>query len=267
MTPTLAILYPQFDPVIFSIGPIAIRWYSLAYIAGILIGWQYCRRLARRPPALLKPEAFDDFMAWAVLGIVLGGRLGYVLFYKPLHYLENPLEILQVWTGGMSFHGGLIGVAVAMGLFARRQGVAYFTLADLIAAAAPIGLLLGRIANFINGEFYGRLADPNLPWAMVFPRSDGLARHPSQLYEAGLEGLVLFCLLYLAIRAGALARMGLLSGLFLVGYGLSRIVVEFFREPDAHLGFLVAGASMGQLLSLPMVLLGLYLAVWSRRPA
>ena len=267
MSPTLAILYPEFDPVLFSIGPFAIRWYALAYIVSILAGWQYCRRIALRPPSLVKPEALDDFMAWAVLGVVLGGRLGYVLFYKPLHYLENPLEIVQIWEGGMSFHGGLIGVLAAIALFARRQGVSFFTLADLIAAATPIGLLLGRIANFINGELYGRPADPDLPWAMVFPASDGQPRHPSQLYEAALEGLVLFCLLYLAVRAGALVRTGLLSGLFLIGYGLARVVVEFFREPDAHLGFLFAGATMGQLLSLPMVLAGLYLAIRPRPPA
>ncbi len=266
----LALLsFPEIDPVIFQIGPFALRWYALAYIAGLILAWRYCRRLALRPPERIGPDAFDDFLLWATLGVVLGGRLGYVLFYKPGTYLENPLEVFFIWHGGMSFHGGMLGVLVAMLLFARRLGVGFFSLADIIAAATPIGLGLGRVANFINAELYGRHADPDkVPWAMVFPSDPevpGLPRHPSQLYEALLEGLVLFLVLYLMVRRGALEQSGLLTGSFLIGYGLARIFVEFFREPDAHLGFILQGISMGQVLSLPMILVGVIVVIWSRQ--
>jgi phosphatidylglycerol:prolipoprotein diacylglycerol transferase len=260
----LTLPYPDIGPVIFEIGPFALRWYSLAYIVGLLAGWRYCRQLALRPPKRLAPEAYDDFLLWATLGVVLGGRLGYVLFYKPAVYLADPVQVLYVWQGGMSFHGGLLGVLVAMWLFARRRGVGFFMLSDVIACAAPIGLFLGRLANFVNGELYGRATD--LPWAMIFPADPkALPRHPSQLYEAGLEGLVLFVLLYALVRRGALERTGALSGTFLVGYGLARLAVEFVRQPDEHLGLLTAGATMGQWLSLPMVLYGLWLIVRARR--
>jgi phosphatidylglycerol:prolipoprotein diacylglycerol transferase len=255
--------YPSIDPVVFSIGPFAVRWYALAYIAGLLIAWYYCRWLTRRPPQRLSAEAFDDFLLWATLGIVLGGRLGYVLFYKPAFYLDHPQEILFLWQGGMSFHGGLIGVAVAELLFARRRGVPVLALADIVACAAPIGLFLGRIANFINGELFGRPSD--LPWAMIFPNGGPLPRHPSQLYEAALEGLVLLLVLYLLVRARALERTGTLTGAFLIGYALARWFVELFREPDAHLGFLLGGTTMGQVLSLPLLLAGLALVIWARR--
>ena len=258
--------FPAIDPVLITIGPFAIRWYALAYIGGLLIAWRYCRWLAVRPPQSVSADAFDDFLLWATLGILLGGRLGYVLFYKPGFYLANPQEILFIWRGGMSFHGGLLGMIAAEVMFARRRGLPVLALADIVAAAAPIGLFLGRIANFINGELFGRATD--VPWAMVFPRGGPAPRHPSQLYEAALEGLVLFLILLAVDRlTGARARHGFLIGVFLTGYGAFRSFVEFFREPDAHLGFLVAGATMGQILSLPLLALGLYfIAAAVRRP-
>ncbi len=258
-----ALTFPDFDPVAISIGPFAVRWYALAYIAGLLIGWRYCRWLTTLPPARLSAAAFDDFLLWATLGIVLGGRAGYVLFYKPGFYLSHPAEIVFIWQGGMSFHGGLIGVALAVVLFARARRVPVLALSDIVACAAPIGLFLGRLANFINGELFGRPSE--VPWAMVFPRGGPLPRHPSQLYEAALEGLVLFACLYLLVRGGALQRSGLLTGAFLILYALARIVAELFREPDAHLGFLLGATTMGQWLSLPMLLAGAALVIWSRR--
>ncbi|MGF1610989.1 MAG: prolipoprotein diacylglyceryl transferase [Kiloniellales bacterium] len=258
-----AIPFPAIDPVLIEIGPFAIRWYALAYIAGLLLAWRYCRWLTGLPPKQLSAAAIDDFLVWATLGVVLGGRLGYVLFYKPGYYLYHPQEILYLWQGGMSFHGGLLGVLVAIGLFARKQGVHYFTLADIVACATPIGLLLGRLANFINGELFGRPSD--VPWAMVFPRGGPVPRHPSQLYEAALEGAVLFLVLYVLVRLGWLRRTGLLSGCFLIGYAIGRMVSEIFREPDAHLGPIVGPVTMGQLLSLPMLLVGLLIVLWSRR--
>ncbi len=258
-----ALSFPQIDPVIFSIGPFAIRWYALAYITGLLIAWYYCRRLTARPPQRLSANAFDDFLFWATLGILLGGRLGYVLFYKPGFYLSQPLEILFIWQGGMSFHGGLLGVVAAVVFFARRRGVPIVALSDIVACAAPIGLCLGRIANFVNGELYGRPSD--VPWAMVFPRGGPLARHPSQIYESLLEGLVLFLALYFLVRRGALERTGALTGAFFMGYALARMLAEVFREPDAHLGFILGGVTMGQILSLPMLLIGLGLVIWAWR--
>ncbi len=259
----LAIAFPDIDPVIFQVGPLAIRWYSLAYIAGLFIGWHYCRRLAARQRGAATPESFDDFFVWAILGVILGGRLGYVLFYKPGYYLENPIEVLFLWQGGMSFHGGLVGVVAALAGFAWRRQINILALADIVACATPIGLFFGRLANFINGELFGRPSD--VPWAMIFPHGGPEPRHPSQLYEAGLEGLLLLVLLYLLVRLGALERRGLLTGVFLVGYALSRMTVELFRQPDQHLGFLVGDLTMGQLLSLPMLLGGLGLVLWSLR--
>ncbi len=258
-----ALSFPQIDPIAISLGPFAIRWYALAYIGGLLIAWWYCRWLATRPPREVGSEAFDDFLLWATLGIVLGGRLGYVLFYKPGFYLANPLEIFMVWQGGMSFHGGLLGVAVAEVVFARRRGIPLFALTDIVACAAPIGLFLGRIANFVNGELFGRPSEA--PWAMIVPHGGPLARHPSQLYEAGLEGILLFLALYVVVRLRALEVSGLLTGAFLIGYALARMAAELFREPDAHLGFLAGGVTMGQVLSLPMALAGLGLVIWAFR--
>jgi phosphatidylglycerol:prolipoprotein diacylglycerol transferase len=252
------IAYPAIDPVLFEIGPFAIRWYALAYLAGILLGWRYARWLASYTPHLAQPEDVDDVVVWVTLGIVLGGRLGYVLFYQPLYYLEHPLAALQIWHGGMSFHGGLLGVVVAGVLFCRHRGIPTLAFADLIFCGTPFGLFFGRLANFINGELAGRPTD--VPWAMVFPNYGPEPRHPSQLYEAALEGIVLFVLLYLLWRVPRLReRPGLLSGAFLVGYGCMRIFVELFREPDAHLGFLIPGVTMGQLLSLPMIVFGAWL--------
>ena len=255
---TLAIPFPAIDPVLIEIGPLAIRWYSLAYIAGILLGWRYMLRLAAQQPGGADQAAIDDLIVWMVLGIVLGGRLGYVLFYKPAYYLANPLEVAFVWQGGMAFHGGLLGVMAATVLFSRRRNLALFELADLIACAAPIGLFFGRLANFINGELWGRTTD--VAWAVVFPNGGPEPRHPSQIYEALLEGAVLFLLLLALWRlTGLRHRPGALSGVFFCGYGVARVFVELFREPDAHLGFLLGGATMGQLLSLPLIAFGLWL--------
>ena len=260
--------YPNFDPVLLHLGPFAIRWYALAYIGSLVLGWRIVRRLDQLPPAVCTPEQTDDFLTWATLGVVLGGRLGYVLFYQPLHYLQNPLDALQVWQGGMSFHGGALGVVVALYLFSRRRGLSFMGFADRVCVIVPMGLGLGRIANFINGELPGRVAPDWLPWRMVgFPGTGPEARHPSQLYQAGLEGVILLCvMLALCFRPAIRARFGTLSGVFLVGYGLARIIGEFFREPDPFLGFLWAGATMGQLLSIPMILAGLALILIPRRP-
>ncbi len=264
----LVLQHPNFDQVAFSIWIFDIRWYALAYIAGLLLAWAYCRWMTKLPPHRLKPIDFDDFLLWATLGVVLGGRLGYVLFYKPGYYLQNPLEILVIWQGGMSFHGGMLGVLAAILLFARSRGVSYFTLSDIVGAATPIGLFLGRIANFINGELYGRAADAaTVPWAMVFPHpaAGPIARHPSQIYEALLEGLLLFIVLYIMVRRGALQRTGLISGVFMMGYAVTRSLAELYREPDDFLGFIVQGITMGQVLSFPMFLVGLIVTVWALR--
>jgi phosphatidylglycerol:prolipoprotein diacylglycerol transferase len=251
--------FPQIDPVIVQIGPFGIRWYAMAYIAGLVLGWRLMRKLVTQPPAVATPLQVDDFLTWATLGVVLGGRLGYVLFYQPSAFIAEPLRILQVWTGGMSFHGGMLGVAIATVLFCRRQSIPLLGFADRMAVVAPIGLCFGRIANFINGELWGRVA-PDVPWAMVFPYGGPLPRHPSQLYQAALEGVLLFAVLFVLSRRDAIrARAGMLTGVFLTGYGLARIVGEFFREPDSFLGFLAFGATMGQLLSIPMVVAGIWL--------
>jgi len=262
--------FPTIDPVLIHIGPLPIRWYSLAYIAGLLLGWAYARALVQRKSlwggaVSIAPADIDDLLTSAALGVIIGGRLGYVIFYNPWVYLAHPGEIFAVWEGGMSFHGGLAGTALAIYLLARRRGLPVLSLADVSAAAVPIGLFLGRIANFIRPELWGRPTD--VPWAVVFPSAGPLPRHPSQLYEAALEGLVLFLVLYLAVRLGALRRPGLVTGLFALGYGVARITCEFFREPDPQLGFLFGLATMGMVLSLPLVIIGLILIVSaSRRP-
>ena len=258
--PLYVIPFPAFDPVLISFGPIVIRWYALAYIVGILLGWLYARALIRAQrlwggPAPLTVADYDDFILWVTLGIILGGRIGYVLFYNPGYFAAHPWEILQLWNGGMSFHGGFLGCVLAVVAFARHRGLSILSLGDLTCAAATIGLFLGRIANFINGELWGRPTD--VPWAMVFPNGGPQPRHPSQLYEATLEGLVLFGVLALLIRAGALKRPGLVTGAFALGYGIARSICEFFREPDAQLGFLWGGLTMGMLLSLPLMLAGI----------
>jgi phosphatidylglycerol:prolipoprotein diacylglycerol transferase len=287
------LLFPQFDPVLVQVGPFAIRWYALAYIASLLLGWRLVRGLVRLPPAVATPVQVDDFLTWAVLGVVLGGRLGYVLFYQPSTYLAHPAQILAVWAGGMSFHGGMLGVATAIIIFCRRNQIPLLGFADRIAIVAPIGLGLGRIANFINGELWGRPAPLWWPGTMVFPRATPLAppsvqtyemfrqtvcagldaiqcvpRYPSQLYQAFLEGLLLFLLMFALSRRETLRRrFGLLTGLFLCGYAVARITGEFFREPDAFLGFLAFGATMGQILSVPMLLVGRWLILRVRKEA
>ncbi|MBN8965980.1 MAG: prolipoprotein diacylglyceryl transferase [Rhizobiales bacterium] len=268
--PFLSLNFPAFDLVLVSIGPFAIRWYALAYIVGILLGWVYARALIRSkplwggtPPMTLTD--FDDFVLWVTLGIILGGRVGYVLFYNPAHFAAHPAEIVQLWKGGMSFHGGFTGCVVAVVLFARRRGISILSLGDITCAVGTVGLFLGRIANFINGELWGRPSD--VPWAMVFPSGGPLPRHPSQLYEATLEGLVLGLMLWLFIRAGALKRPGLVIGAFAVGYSIARIVCEFFREPDPQLGFLWGGLTMGMLLSVPLMLAGIaFIVAAMKRP-
>ena len=267
----LAIPYPVIDPVLIQIGPFPVRWYALAYLLGLIIGWRYCVALARRPPVFVKREAIDDFFLWAILGVILGGRLGYVLFYKPGYYFTHPLEIVEVWNGGMSFHGGALGTLLAIGLFTRQRRLPLLKFSDIIVCAVPIGLFFGRIANFINGELWGRVTD--LPWGMVFPMGGPLPRHPSELYEAFLEGVVLFLLVNgVGIFTRIRERPGALSGIFLVGYATARITAEFFREPDAFLGFILPGITMGQILSTPLMARGLFLllrAYWAlpERPA
>ncbi|OQW54819.1 prolipoprotein diacylglyceryl transferase [Candidatus Raskinella chloraquaticus] len=269
MPPLLALPFPAIDPVLIELGPFPVRWYALAYLAGLLLGWWLAQRLIARndlfaasgPPKLAQ---LDDFLLWAAIGIVCGGRLGFVLFYNLDYYLENPLEIIQPWRGGMSFHGGAAGLMVATYLFARRQALPFLTLMDVVTAVAPVGLFFGRIANFINGELYGRVSD--VPWAILFPRGGFLPRHPSQLYEAGLEGLVLFIvLMVLVFRVRALRWPGVIAGVFLAGYGVARSIVEFYREPDAQLGYLAGGLTMGQVLSLPMILCGVIIVIWAAR--
>ncbi len=271
--PLFALPFPAFDPVAIAIGPFAVRWYGLAYIAAIFLGWWYAKRLAANtrlwgpggPP--LTPRDVDDFVVWATLGIVLGGRLGFVLFYDLAHYIAEPADIFAVWHGGMSFHGGFLGMVVAMTAFAWRRSIPVWSMIDTIAAAVPIGLFLGRIANFINGEVWGRVTD--VPWAMVFPNAGPEPRHPSQLYEAALEGILLFLVLRLLThRYHRLASPGFVAGAFTAGYGAARTFAEFFRQPDAQIGFLAGGLTMGMLLSIPMIIFGVGLMVWAaRRPA
>ncbi len=266
MLPVL--LFPQFDPVLVRFGPLAIRWYALAYITGLLAGMWLVQRLVQRRPAVAVPAQVGDFLTWATLGVVLGGRLGYVLFYQPTRFLTHPWEILEVWGGGMSFHGGMLGTAVAIVLFCRQQRIPVLGFADRIAVAAPIGLFLGRIANFINGELWGRPAPEWLPWAMIFPNAGPAPRHPSQLYQALLEGVVLFGVMLLLARSERLrARYGWLTGAFLCGYAVARSTGELFRQPDAFLGFLPGGVTMGQVLSAPMFLAGLVLILRARPAA
>ncbi len=263
----LLIPYPEIDPVLIQLGPLAIRWYALAYIAGLVLGWRIMRRVCEQPPAILSPLKIDDFLLWAAMGVILGGRLGYILFYKPGFYLDHPLAILTVWEGGMSFHGGLLGVIVAILAFALRNGVRPFMLSDLVSIVAPIGLFFGRLANFINGELWGRASD--VSWAMIFPRGGSLPRHPSQLYQAFFEGVLLLLAVVAVWRfTDGRRRPGLLTGVFCVGYGLARIVGELFREPDAHLGYLWGPLTMGMLLSLPMLAFGGWLIIRAyRQPA
>ena len=269
--PILAITFPVFDPVAFSIGWFVIRWYALAYITGIVLGWIYARSLVKKErlwsgPVPITLVQLDDFILWVTLGIIVGGRTGYVLFYNPAFFVQHPAEIFQLWNGGMSFHGGFLGCVAAVMLFARKNDISILSLGDITTAVGPIGLFLGRLANFINSELWGRTADSSVPWAMVFPNGGPLPRHPSQLYEAGLEGILLFAILAVMVRMGALKRPGLILGSFIAIYGLARITAEFFREPDPQLGFLWGGLTMGMLLSVPMIIVGaiLIMMAWRR---
>ena len=266
-----ALTFPVIDPVLIQVGPLSIHWYALAYIAGLVGGWWYVRRLVQRPQlwsasgAPYTPADIDDFLTWATIGVIVGGRLGYVFFYEQARFLADPISILYVWQGGMAFHGGLLGVVIAMIVFARAKGESALTLFDIIGAAAPIGLFFGRIANFINAELWGRPSD--VPWAMVFPTADDLPRHPSQIYQSFGEGVVLFVACAIAICLGGLKRPGLVGGIFTMGYGLARFLVEYTRAFDPRIGLIGDTITMGQLLSLPMIFAGLALILWSRRTA
>jgi phosphatidylglycerol---prolipoprotein diacylglyceryl transferase len=260
----LALPFPSIDPVLVHLGPFAIRWYALAYIAGLLFGWLYGKRLIANkalwsvPPG--DPALFDDLIVWVAFGVIIGGRLGHVLIYDPTYYAANPAEIIEVWRGGMAFHGGLTGAALAIILFARRHRIPVLSYLDVASAVVPIGLFLGRLANFVNGELWGRVTD--VPWAFIFPHAGGEPRHPSQLYEAALEGVALFVLLFVATRLGALKRPGLVTGLFGIGYAVARSISELFREPDAYV---VGPITAGQALSLPLLLIGIGLVLNASR--
>ena len=274
-----AIPFPDIGPDLFrigpfdlfgvSIGPLAIRYYALAYIVGLIVGWRYCLWLAKQPPQLVTRLQLDDFLLWAAAGVILGGRLGFVLFYQPGHYLANPLDILFVWEGGMSFHGGCVGVILALILFSLKRKVPFLALCDIVTAAVPIGLFLGRIANFINAELYGRHSD--VPWAMIFPTDlepEKLPRHPSQLYEAALEGLALFVLLrFMTHHRNALQTPGITTGLFLIGYGLARSYCEIYRSPHFGHALNIGPLTAGMIYSIPMVLLGLWFVWYGREQA
>ncbi|WP_135080867.1 prolipoprotein diacylglyceryl transferase [Terasakiella sp. SH-1] len=257
---TLAIAFPMIDPVAVQLGPIAIRWYALAYIAGLVGGWQYIKYLTQKFPGNITHEQVDDFLFWATIAVVIGGRLGYVLFYNLDYFAANPSAILQVWKGGMSFHGGFLGVVVAAILYCKKHNLPMMTFGDLVACGAPIGLFFGRIANFANSELYGRETD--VAWGVIFPNGGPNPRHPSQLYEAAMEGLILFIIMFAISRRESLRHApGLFVGIFIAGYGIARSIVELVRQPDAHIGFLSGGSTMGQWLSVPMILFGLFLIV------
>ncbi|MEO8346019.1 MAG: prolipoprotein diacylglyceryl transferase [Betaproteobacteria bacterium] len=258
------LVHPNFDPIALQIGPVAIRWYGLMYLlAFVLFVWLGKVRARRSLLTGWHPRDVDDMLFYGVFGVIIGGRLGYVLFYKPLYYLQHPLEILQVWTGGMSFHGGFLGVLIALWFFARAREKRWLDVTDFVAPLVPLGLAAGRMGNFINGELVGRATD--VPWAMVFPQVDAIPRHPSQLYQFGLEGLLLFGLLWW--YASRQRPMGAVSGFFLVGYGAFRFIAEYAREPDNFLGFLAGGLTMGQWLSLPMFIVGLVMMAMAYRRA
>src|SRR5262245_14002435 len=265
----LAITFPDVDSIAIQIGPVAIRWYGLAYVAGFILGWWLAKRLvgtARlwpRGTVPFDPRLLDNAIIWVVVAGILGGRLGFILAYNLGHYLANPVDIFATWKGGMSFHGGILGLVIGLWLFARKHRVSFLVMIDLAAVVAPIGIFFGRIANFVNGELWGRVTD--VPWGVVFPDAGPEPRHPSQLYQAGLEGLLLFVVLFAIARAGGLRYPGFMAGCFGVGYGVARSIGELFRQPDSQLGFLFGGLTMGQLLSIPAVAAGLWLILRARR--
>jgi phosphatidylglycerol:prolipoprotein diacylglycerol transferase len=261
------LIHPQFDPIAFSLGPVAVRWYGLMYLAGFVLFWWLGQVRARDAWRGMSRRDVEDLLFYGVLGVIVGGRLGYVLFYKPGYYLDNPLEALMLWKGGMASHGGILGVIAAMWLFARTRGKPFLQVADFVVPLVPLGLAAGRLGNFINGELWGRPADPGFwPWAMVFPQAgDSVPRHPSQLYQAGLEGVLLFVLLWWYSRRPR--PVGCAGAVFLIGYGVLRFIAEFGREPDAFLGLLALRLSMGQWLSMPMIVAGIALFVYCARSA
>ena len=263
-----AIILPEFNRFAVQFGGFGIRWYAIAYLVGLLAGWYLLRREASHIGSPLRLETVDILLNYVLFGIIVGGRLGYILFYNSAYYLAHPLAMLRIWEGGMAFHGALLGIAVAVLIMAKRHNVPFFVLTDRIALVVPIGLFFGRLSNFINGELYGRVT--TLPWAMVFPNSDGQPRHPSQLYEAGLEGLLLGVVMLMLWRRGWLRQHGRVTGVLLAGYGVARSLIEFVREPDAQIGLLLDSVSMGQVLSVPMIVFGGYLIIrnsaWSGRP-
>ena len=291
--PFFVIPFPAIDPIAVSLGPFAVRWYALAYIVGLIIGWRYCLMLADRPPRLIARKEIDDFLVWATMGVVLGGRIGFILFYNLPFYIDHPLQMLELWHGGMSFHGGALGVTIAIMVFCRQRGLSIFALSDIVIEAIPIGLFFGRIANFINGELWGRMTD--VAWAIIYPNgavganavppnllglcqsvtfADGSSgfncpRHPSELYEAACEGVLLFLLLLYFERRGVRRQPGIETGIFLIGYAIARMSGELFRQPDVQLGFLFQiggfGVTMGQLLSIPVLVAGVVIIWWMRR--
>lgn len=261
--------FPQIDPVAFAVGPVQIHWYALAYLAGFMLGWAYAVHLLKKygTASPFKPVQVEDVLPWCIAGVILGGRIVYTLVYNPVLYMHNPGDAFKIWQGGMSFHGGLIGVIVAIALYARAKKLPFLAITDVAAALTPIGLFLGRIANFVNGELYGRAT--TLPWGVVFPDGGPLPRHPSQLYEALMEGALLFVILnILARRKDAWTKHGLLSGIFLIGYGISRLVVECVREPDQQMGYFAGVLTMGQILCVPMLIAGVWIVMrWNRQKA
>jgi phosphatidylglycerol---prolipoprotein diacylglyceryl transferase len=250
----------NFDPVAFQIFSFEIRWYSLAYIIGITLGWLYCKKRLIKDSYIL--EIFDDFISYLIIGVILGGRIGYVLFYNIKYYLENPIEILMIWNGGMSFHGGLIGVLIASKLFSNKHKVNQFIFLDLVSLSAPIGIFFGRIANFINSELYGRASE--LPWSVKFILIDNIKRHPSQLYEAFFEGIILFLILQYFFKKNYLEKPGLISGLFLIFYSLFRFFTEFFRSPDPQIGYLILNLTLGQSISVLFLVMGFLLFYYKK---
>lgn len=266
----MAFDFPQINPVALSLGPLEIHWYALAYVVGFIVAWRLAIHICKldKDDPQYRPNGYDidDYLTWAILGVLLGGRIGYVLFYNLPTYFDNPLEALKVWHGGMSFHGGVIGVVTSLVLYSKIKKVPFWRLADVAAAVTPLGFFLGRLANFVNGELYGRVTD--VSWGVVFPRGGDEPRHPSQLYEAATEGLLLFILLFALIHVPAVRkRTGTVSALFMLGYGLFRFGCEFFREPDVQLGFIVEQVTMGQILCVPMILAGLVFYVMAGRKA
>ena len=256
----LSISFPNLSPEIFSIGGFSIKWYGLAYVVSILMGWKYVSIISKNSPAIVSKKNIDDLVVWITLGIIIGGRLGYALFYQPMEYLQNPIKIVEIWNGGMSFHGGLIGVLISTIIFSKIRKINILNISDMLAIVTPIGLFFGRVANFINQELWGKVT--SVPWAVEFPLGGYLPRHPSQIYEALLEGIVLFLILNLLWNFTTLRyKPGVITGIFVSGYSIFRIFIEIFREPDSHLGYVFYIFSMGQILSIPLLIFGLLLVI------